>query len=153
MIDGSITLHRKDMLKVLTDNLPPASQLTPHFSKRLISYEQHPDAVTLHFEDGTTAQADLLVGADGIRSGTRSAMYKGLAKDMEASDPKKAEALLMLARASWTGTYAYRSLVETNTLLTRYPNHQAAFTPMIVCLFLDELLTELLTSLLVLWQE
>lgn len=42
------------------------------FKKRLISIEQHPDEVLLHFEDGETASASLLAGADGIKSLVRS---------------------------------------------------------------------------------
>lgn len=36
--------------------------------KRFIRYEETAQAVTVHFEDGSLWEADLLVGADGIRS-------------------------------------------------------------------------------------
>ncbi|MFD9704126.1 FAD-dependent oxidoreductase [Lentzea sp. NPDC059081] len=44
--------------------------LDVRFGKRFVRYEQG-DAITLHFEDGTTAGCDVLVGADGIRSRVR----------------------------------------------------------------------------------
>ncbi|MGW4634714.1 FAD-dependent oxidoreductase [Nocardia sp. NPDC004415] len=42
------------------------------YDKRLTHVEEHPDGVTAHFADGTTATADILVGADGIRSTVRT---------------------------------------------------------------------------------
>jgi 2-polyprenyl-6-methoxyphenol hydroxylase-like FAD-dependent oxidoreductase len=44
--------------------------LDVEFGKRFERYEQGED-ITLHFEDGTTARCDVLVGADGIRSRVR----------------------------------------------------------------------------------
>ncbi|THH03798.1 hypothetical protein EW145_g5997 [Phellinidium pouzarii] len=128
---GSITLHRADMLKVLTDNLPPFQAFQAHFSKRLVSYEQGSDSVMLQFSDGTSAEADVLVGADGVKSATRATMYRGLAKSAEEYDRNKAGNLRKFVQASWTGTYAYRALIETESLLRDNPGHQAATTPMI----------------------
>ncbi|WP_191302595.1 FAD-dependent oxidoreductase [Lentzea cavernae] len=45
--------------------------LDVQFGKRFVRYEQN-DAIRLHFEDGTTAECDVLVGADGIRSRVRA---------------------------------------------------------------------------------
>jgi salicylate hydroxylase len=40
-----------------------------HLSKRLSAlFDRGADGVELHFEDGAVTQADLVVGADGIRS-------------------------------------------------------------------------------------
>jgi 2-polyprenyl-6-methoxyphenol hydroxylase-like FAD-dependent oxidoreductase len=41
------------------------------FSKRLTTIEQHPDKVVLKFADGDVAEASVLAGADGIKSGVR----------------------------------------------------------------------------------
>ncbi|GHH17030.1 FAD-dependent oxidoreductase [Streptomyces lanatus] len=40
-------------------------------SMRLVSVDDGPDGVTAHFADGTTATADLLIGADGLSSTVR----------------------------------------------------------------------------------
>ncbi|MFC4858727.1 FAD-dependent oxidoreductase [Actinophytocola glycyrrhizae] len=42
------------------------------YGRRLTSASSTPDGVTATFSDGTTARGDLLVGADGLRSTTRS---------------------------------------------------------------------------------
>ncbi|KAJ7683270.1 putative kynurenine 3-monooxygenase [Mycena olivaceomarginata] len=41
------------------------------YGVRIASIEDHDDSVTLHFEDGTTARGDILIGADGIHSKVR----------------------------------------------------------------------------------
>jgi 2-polyprenyl-6-methoxyphenol hydroxylase-like FAD-dependent oxidoreductase len=52
----------------LRDAFPPALY---HRGKGLARFAQDERAVTVHFSDGSVAQADLLVGADGIRSTVR----------------------------------------------------------------------------------
>ena len=42
-----------------------------HFGKKLSQYDSDAKGVTVTFADGTTAEGDLLVGADGIRSTVR----------------------------------------------------------------------------------
>ncbi|KAH8119851.1 hypothetical protein DFH11DRAFT_11993 [Phellopilus nigrolimitatus] len=136
---GSITLHRADMLKVLSDNLLSSQNLRTHFSKRLVSYEQTEQnslasgGVTLHFLDGSSAQADLLVGADGIKSATRATMYTRLAELAAKEDAAKSAKLRSYVNASWSGTYAYRALVETEKLLRAAQGHQAASSSMMYC--------------------
>ncbi|KAG0324090.1 hypothetical protein BG000_002335 [Podila horticola] len=52
-----------------------------HMNKRLASYEQDDDGVILTFADGTTAQGDLVVGADGAYSQVRKSLYDRLTKE------------------------------------------------------------------------
>ena len=42
-----------------------------HYAKRLVRYQELDGEVVAHFEDGTYASGDVLVGADGIRSAVR----------------------------------------------------------------------------------
>ncbi|SNT60975.1 2-polyprenyl-6-methoxyphenol hydroxylase [Actinomadura meyerae] len=44
---------------------------------RLVGFEQDAEAVTARFADGSQARADVLVGADGIHSATRAALFPG----------------------------------------------------------------------------
>ncbi|KAJ3527323.1 hypothetical protein NM208_g10755 [Fusarium decemcellulare] len=60
--------HRKELLDIMTSFIPIEKV---HFNKRLASVEQGLAAVTLKFSDGTTAEADILAGADGIKSTIR----------------------------------------------------------------------------------
>jgi 2-polyprenyl-6-methoxyphenol hydroxylase-like FAD-dependent oxidoreductase len=42
-----------------------------HFNKRFVRYEEASGRVVAHFEDGSTAEADVLVAADGVNSRVR----------------------------------------------------------------------------------
>jgi 2-polyprenyl-6-methoxyphenol hydroxylase-like FAD-dependent oxidoreductase len=42
------------------------------YGKRLVTADEHEDKITARFADGTTATADVLIGADGIRSTVRT---------------------------------------------------------------------------------
>jgi 2-polyprenyl-6-methoxyphenol hydroxylase-like FAD-dependent oxidoreductase len=54
--------------RLLRDAFPPERY---HRGKGLAKFTQTPSAVLAHFSDGETVEADLLVGADGIRSTVR----------------------------------------------------------------------------------
>lgn len=59
-------MHRADLVDSLVSRLPKESV---YFGKHLSSYEQRPGGgVKLHFKDGSTAEADVLVAGDGIKS-------------------------------------------------------------------------------------
>ncbi|KAI0438315.1 hypothetical protein F4803DRAFT_535541 [Xylaria telfairii] len=47
------------------------------FGKRLLRVEEAGDKVTAHFEDGTSATGDILIGAEGTRSVVRNHILKG----------------------------------------------------------------------------
>ncbi|MEU7655203.1 FAD-dependent monooxygenase [Micromonospora taraxaci] len=63
-------VHRAELHRVLHDRAV-AEGVTFAYGKRLVDAEQTGDGVTAHFEDGTAATADVLVGADGVRSTVR----------------------------------------------------------------------------------
>ncbi|MGW1451835.1 FAD-dependent monooxygenase [Micromonospora sp. NPDC002411] len=63
-------VHRAELHRVLHDRAV-AEGVTFAYGKRLVDAEQTGDRVTAHFDDGTAATADVLVGADGVRSTVR----------------------------------------------------------------------------------
>ncbi|HEX4724940.1 MAG TPA: FAD-dependent monooxygenase [Pseudonocardiaceae bacterium] len=62
---------RPELYRALADEAAGRGIHTEH-GKRLVGLDNDRDGVTAHFADGTHAHADVLVGADGIRSTTRS---------------------------------------------------------------------------------
>ncbi|WP_232383073.1 FAD-dependent oxidoreductase [Actinomadura violacea] len=69
-LPASHVLARADLNRALHDHAA-ARGVKIEYGKRLTGAEETAGAVTAHFDDGTTATADLLVGADGIRSTVR----------------------------------------------------------------------------------
>ncbi|MEZ0090197.1 FAD-dependent oxidoreductase [Streptacidiphilus sp. EB129] len=62
---------RSELYRVLVDEAARRGIRTEH-GKRLVGAEETADGVTAHFADGTRASADILIGADGIRSTVRT---------------------------------------------------------------------------------
>ncbi|MFE1439666.1 FAD-dependent monooxygenase [Streptomyces sp. NPDC058739] len=62
------TVHRADLHSALLSLVPPGQV---HLGARCVSVTQDADRARLHLSDGTTVTADLVVGADGIRSVVR----------------------------------------------------------------------------------
>ncbi|KAK3848472.1 MAG: hypothetical protein J3R72DRAFT_469939 [Linnemannia gamsii] len=62
-----------------------------HMSKKIVSFEQDQDGVTVAFGDNTTVRGDILVGADGTRSAVRQHLYGILDKEgvLPKSDRKE----------------------------------------------------------------
>lgn len=71
--EPSVAIHRGQLQQVLLQQLP----YTPiHLNKRLQSIQQlEGGKVVAFFEDGSQAEADVLIGADGLRSATRKAIF------------------------------------------------------------------------------
>jgi 2-polyprenyl-6-methoxyphenol hydroxylase-like FAD-dependent oxidoreductase len=63
-----VTTAWERVYRLLRDAFPPEHY---HRGRGLAKFTQTPQAVTVHFSDGETIVADLLVGADGIRSTVR----------------------------------------------------------------------------------
>ncbi|EIW63979.1 FAD/NAD-P-binding domain-containing protein [Trametes versicolor FP-101664 SS1] len=69
--DEGLGIHRAAFLDALIGEIDPASC---HFNKRCISVVEspsNPKRVLLSFLDGTTHEADVVLGADGIKSSVR----------------------------------------------------------------------------------
>lgn len=66
-----LQMHRGDLHDVLVDAVP-ADWL--HLGKQLVDAAPGPGGVRLAFADGETAEADLLIGADGVQSRVREIM-------------------------------------------------------------------------------
>jgi len=101
-------IHRADGLELLVSRIPAE---TVFLSKRLESYEPLAGGtVMLNFTDGTAVEADVLVGADGIKSITRKVMYGDKANE---GDPV------------WSGCIAYRNLLPMETVVSNLGESRA----------------------------
>ena len=67
-----LTIHRADFLAALDAALPPG---VIHLGKRVTAIENQPAAVTVSFADGSSQTLDALIGADGIHSVVRKALF------------------------------------------------------------------------------
>ena len=116
------------MIETLKRHLP--STCTVHLGKRLTTYKESATGVTLHFADGSTATADVLIGADGIRSATRQTLFEQILQTQqklyEVSGSKGlAPEFCKQAIPKWSGTVAYRALFNSEALDKVWPDHRA----------------------------
>ncbi|KAJ7581783.1 FAD/NAD-P-binding domain-containing protein, partial [Mycena floridula] len=112
---ASGTYHRAQFLSLLVSLLPnKIREECVHFKKRLSRYTQSNAGApaVLYFDDGTTANCDILIGADGIKSATRYGMFAEKAA-LETDEATK-EHILKSAIPRWTGMVAYRGLLSAS---------------------------------------
>jgi 2-polyprenyl-6-methoxyphenol hydroxylase-like FAD-dependent oxidoreductase len=64
--------HRGDLVSLLAEALPPEHL---HVGHKLVALDQNRESVIARFDNGATAEADLLVGADGIHSRVRGLVF------------------------------------------------------------------------------
>ncbi|KAL9105642.1 MAG: hypothetical protein Q9227_009221 [Pyrenula ochraceoflavens] len=83
------TIHRAALLHELLAPMPPEIM---HANKKLSIIEEHSNTLVLHFTDGSTAETDALIGADGLFGCVRSHV---LGADHPSTKP---------VAAGWTGT-------------------------------------------------
>jgi 2-polyprenyl-6-methoxyphenol hydroxylase-like FAD-dependent oxidoreductase len=69
---GTIAIHRASLQQILASKVHPEHL---HLNKAFKHYEQNGTAVTVYFEDGSTAVADFLICADGLKSKARIQMH------------------------------------------------------------------------------
>ena len=67
-----MTLHRRDLLDVIASGMP-AERV--HLGHQLAGFTDHGDHVEAWFENGARVTTDVLVGADGIHSTVRAALF------------------------------------------------------------------------------
>ncbi|KAG0221103.1 hypothetical protein B0O80DRAFT_504630 [Mortierella sp. GBAus27b] len=79
--------HRPDLYDILLSRVP-ADKIS--FNKKIVSYEQDQDGVTIHTSDNETHRGDILVGADGTYSTVRKIMLGRLEKSdqLDAADKR-----------------------------------------------------------------
>ncbi len=88
-------IHRADLLDTLLSQLPADSI---HLNYRCQSIKQHENHAEIHFENGHSFEADLIIAADGIRSLTRSELIN----DVEPV---------------YSGFHAYRTIISEDAAL------------------------------------
>jgi salicylate hydroxylase len=67
-----ITIHRADLLAIISSGFP-AERI--HLGHRLTGLADNGDRIEAWFENGARITADILVGADGIHSAVRAALF------------------------------------------------------------------------------
>jgi salicylate hydroxylase len=72
--DKYYVIHRSDLHRLLSEAVP---QESIRLGKRCTQVETRNGSVGLSFEDGTSVEADVVVGCDGIRSAVRACMFGG----------------------------------------------------------------------------
>jgi len=87
--NATFGLHRADLVDLLAEALPAG---VLHCGHRCIAFEQDGNMARVSFANGASAQADLIIGADGIHSELRPYVYA-------SSEPV------------FSGSVAYRGLV------------------------------------------
>ena len=94
---------------------------TVYTSSRLAYYTPDDEnSVTLHFTDGKTATADVIIGADGVRSAVRSSMFAAKQVERQKIEPK------------WCGVVVYRTLIKSELLKKDQRVRKFAEEPMMV---------------------
>ena len=67
-----LIIHRGDFQAILTSRLQPG---TLELGKCLVDVNDGATSARMNFTDGTSAEADIVIGADGINSKVREALY------------------------------------------------------------------------------
>lgn len=90
---GQSSVHRAHFLDILVNLIPDG---VAKFGKRLDKMDKKGEKMILTFHDGSTAEADAVIGCDGVKSRTRQIL---LGKNHHTTNP------------TFTGKYAYRGLI------------------------------------------
>ncbi|PAV23279.1 FAD NAD-P-binding domain-containing [Pyrrhoderma noxium] len=109
--DKGLGIHRAIFLNSI---LPLVDPRKTHLNKRCINLHinnsgPNTPRVRLVFSDGTEAEADVVLGADGIRSIVRTFVVGDEERDNDVPQ-------LDVMRINFTYTYAYRGLIDSDKL-------------------------------------
>jgi len=92
-------MHRADLIDILAKALPIGVVHTGH---RCTGFERRDEVARVRFANGVVAEADVVIGADGIHSVLRAHVFRS-------------------SRAVFSGTVAYRGLVPTDVIPEEWP--------------------------------
>jgi salicylate hydroxylase len=67
--------HRGDLHAVLLEAIRSENAGTVHLNRKCAGVEQNAEGVTIRFENGETARAPLVIGADGVQSRVRLSVF------------------------------------------------------------------------------
>jgi salicylate hydroxylase len=70
--EHAYTAHRADLLRVIQSRVPAESI---HLGRKCIGLDSGSGALRLDFADGQTVEADVVIGADGVHSVVRNAIF------------------------------------------------------------------------------
>ena len=70
-----IQLHRADLHTALVDAVAANDPATVQLNHNFVDLEQDASGVEVRFENGDTVKADVVVGADGVRSAVRGKLF------------------------------------------------------------------------------
>ncbi|KAJ5683511.1 hypothetical protein N7462_006676 [Penicillium macrosclerotiorum] len=104
---GQTTLRRANFLDALVNLIPPD---IVHFGKRLDSLAETADGVQLHFDDGTSVRADVVIGCDGIKSKVKESM---LPEESKYTQPQ------------YSGMYGYRAVLDMDDMVKAVGDQRA----------------------------
>src|SRR5262249_35489416 len=68
---GIVSIRRSRLHEILAGRLDPK---TIHLGRRFVGYVDHGARASLQFDDGSIAEGDLVIGADGVHSAVRKQM-------------------------------------------------------------------------------
>jgi salicylate hydroxylase len=94
---GYFQIHRADLHGALASAVEEADPGCIEAGRAIVDFDDAPTGVTLRFADGAAARADVLIGADGVRSTVRARLF--------GAD-----------RPRFTGYIAFRGLVPMSRL-------------------------------------
>jgi len=70
--EHTYTMHRADLLRVIQSAVPAESV---ELGRKCVGLDSSGDALRLRFADGQSAEADAVIGADGIHSAVRNTVF------------------------------------------------------------------------------